>query len=227
MFIARSYGNRLSSWESICFNAANLKPRTANQREGGAPEAAKNYHNRLTRKKEYLVNQPPPVSEEPPPATEEPIQTPPACGTSQQLLEKERIAWAGNNSLMDSVSDDATTENILRTSNEEDHKSLLDTDQVRVPLGDFRTQLREWKKARQIWKIMIRFKEVAEDHIVTIPRKGNSSLWFDNWSQDGALVKEPQDVIHLTDLTLEEAWNGQDWNAKVILAASPNFSLQS
>ncbi|KAL3502545.1 hypothetical protein ACH5RR_036994 [Cinchona calisaya] len=49
------------------------------------------------------------------------------------------------------------------------------------------------RNSSSVWKMMIAMKDLVEPQIDMRIRKGSSSLWFDNWSEDGlpAMEKAP------------------------------------
>ncbi|KAL3516280.1 hypothetical protein ACH5RR_023182 [Cinchona calisaya] len=78
--------------------------------------------------------------------------------------------------------------------------------------------------ASPTWKRMIRVKDAAEENMVTIVRQGNSPFSFEDWSHEGSLssFKNSQP---LSDLSISQAWSGQNWNEAAILASHPDFNI--
>ncbi|XP_049414633.1 uncharacterized protein LOC125877356 [Solanum stenotomum] len=76
-----------------------------------------------------------------------------------------------------------------------------------------RPQVVEWRGGSQVWKLMLQARDFMDQEIWWEPRNGQCSVWFDNWTQLGALHyylpinHDHGQLEEVQQLMLVEGWN--------------------
>ncbi|KAH0666513.1 hypothetical protein KY285_027719 [Solanum tuberosum] len=75
-----------------------------------------------------------------------------------------------------------------------------------------RPQLVDWKRGSQVWKAMLQARDFFDQEIWWEPREGHTTVWFDNWTQLGALhflmpISHNQSQLEdVKELYAEDGW---------------------
>ncbi|KAK6773729.1 hypothetical protein RDI58_028967 [Solanum bulbocastanum] len=74
-----------------------------------------------------------------------------------------------------------------------------------------RPQMVEWSGGSQTWKLMLQARDFYDQEIWWETKEGNASVWFDNWTQLGALhfhMFHNQGIVEeVHELLDEDGWN--------------------
>lgn len=69
-----------------------------------------------------------------------------------------------------------------------------------------------WRSGKSItWKSLSEIKKKVEQNFIWVPKEGNISIWFDNWTKHGPLYKLLPDGINPKDILLKDILEGGTW----------------
>lgn len=49
-----------------------------------------------------------------------------------------------------------------------------------------------WKGGSQVWKMMLKNRDILENNLWWEPRGGSTNIWYENWTKLGPLHQDPE-----------------------------------